>query len=42
MVTGLNLGADDYIAKPFSLREVVARVCVLLRAHPQRGQSSAL
>jgi two-component system, OmpR family, phosphate regulon response regulator PhoB len=31
VVTGLNLGADDYITKPFSLREVVARVCVLLR-----------
>jgi two-component system phosphate regulon response regulator PhoB len=33
VVTGLNLGADDYITKPFSLREVVARVCVLLRSH---------
>ncbi|HEY2463042.1 MAG TPA: winged helix-turn-helix domain-containing protein [Steroidobacteraceae bacterium] len=31
VVTGLGLGADDYITKPFSLREVVARVCVLLR-----------
>ena len=30
MVDGLNLGADDYIAKPFSLREVVARVCAVL------------
>ena len=25
-VTGFNLGADDYISKPFSLREVIARV----------------
>ena len=25
-VTGFNLGADDYISKPFSLREVAARV----------------
>jgi two-component system phosphate regulon response regulator PhoB len=33
MVTGFNLGADDYIAKPFSLREVVARVCAVLRSH---------
>ncbi len=33
IVTGLNLGADDYIAKPFSLREVVARVTALLRSH---------
>ncbi len=31
VVSGLNLGADDYIIKPFSLREVVARVGVLLR-----------
>src|SRR5258708_19772869 len=33
VVSGLNLGADDYITKPFFLREVVARVCVLLRTH---------
>ena len=31
VVTGFNLGADDYIAKPFSLREAVARVCAVLR-----------
>jgi two-component system phosphate regulon response regulator PhoB len=31
IVTGLNLGADDYIAKPFSVREVVARVFAVLR-----------
>ena len=30
-VTGLNLGADDYIAKPFSIREVQARVKSVLR-----------
>src|SRR3974390_30937 len=35
VVTGLNLGADDYITKPFSVREVVARVCVLLRPASQ-------
>lgn len=36
-VTGLNLGADDYIAKPFSIREVLARVRSVLRrtASPQ-------
>jgi len=33
VVEGLNLGADDYIAKPFSVREVVARICAVLRAH---------
>jgi DNA-binding response OmpR family regulator len=33
-VIGLELGADDYVAKPFSAREVVARVrAVLRRAH---------
>lgn len=30
-VTGFNLGADDYISKPFSLREVVARIKAVLR-----------
>src|SRR5918997_510446 len=30
-VTGLDLGADDYISKPFSVREVVARVRAVLR-----------
>jgi two-component system, OmpR family, phosphate regulon response regulator PhoB len=38
VVSGLNLGADDYITKPFSLREVVARVCALLRPVPQTNQ----
>jgi len=42
VVTGLNLGADDYIAKPFSLREVIARVSVLLRAHPHEVHHPAL
>ncbi len=34
-VTGLDVGADDYITKPFSLRELTARVRAVLR----RGQS---
>jgi two-component system phosphate regulon response regulator PhoB len=42
VVTGLNLGADDYIAKPFSVREVVARVCSVLRSHQYEDQRSAL
>ncbi|MGM9795200.1 MAG: response regulator transcription factor [Candidatus Aphodosoma sp.] len=31
VVTGFNLGADDYIAKPFSIREVVLRVKAVAR-----------
>jgi len=30
-LTGFNIGADDYISKPFSIREVVARVKALIR-----------
>ena len=30
-VTGFNLGADDYISKPFSIREVLLRVRAVLR-----------
>ena len=30
-VTGFNLGADDYISKPFSIREVIVRVRAVLR-----------
>ena len=36
-VAGLNLGADDYIAKPFSIREVVARARSVLRRTSQHG-----
>ena len=42
VVKGLSLGADDYITKPFSLREVVARVCVLLRSHATQAVAPAL
>ena len=37
-VVGLELGADDYIAKPFQLREVVARVRAVLRRTASGGQ----
>lgn len=41
-VTGFNLGADDYISKPFSIREVVARIrAVLRRTDDAQGQSAA-
>ncbi|HEY5854760.1 MAG TPA: response regulator transcription factor [Aldersonia sp.] len=36
-VTGLTLGADDYVTKPFSLEEVVARLRVILRRAGQNG-----
>lgn len=37
---GLELGADDYICKPFSPREVVARVkAVLRRARPEQDET---
>jgi DNA-binding response OmpR family regulator len=43
-VLGLELGADDYITKPFSPREVVARVRAVLRRHapaPASGRPGA-
>jgi two-component system phosphate regulon response regulator PhoB len=38
VVAGLNFGADDYIVKPFSLREVVARVSAVLRSRHADAQ----
>ncbi|MFH1853298.1 MAG: response regulator transcription factor [Candidatus Neomarinimicrobiota bacterium] len=35
-VLGLELGADDYITKPFSIREVLARVKAVLRRFPAK------
>jgi len=36
-VEGLNLGADDYITKPFDLDELTARIRAVLRRHSGRG-----
>src|SRR3712207_1628032 len=36
-VAGLDLGADDYIAKPFSVRELLARVRAVLRRTDERA-----
>jgi DNA-binding response OmpR family regulator len=35
-VRGLRLGADDYVVKPFSVRELLARVDSVLRRSPER------
>jgi two-component system, OmpR family, response regulator len=40
-VAGLEVGADDYIAKPFHLREVLARVRSVLRRRARPGPASA-
>jgi DNA-binding response OmpR family regulator len=36
-VTGLRLGADDYLAKPFAMQELVARVSALGRRFPEQA-----
>lgn len=40
MVMGLNLGADDYIAKPYTVRNVVARVKSVLRRTSAKKNSN--
>lgn len=41
-VVGLELGADDYVVKPFSTRELVLRIRVLLKRMTQRPPSADL
>jgi two-component system, OmpR family, response regulator MprA len=40
-VAGLDVGADDYLVKPFALRELLARVRALLRRASEDGQDGA-
>ena len=40
-VVGLEMGADDYLAKPFSPRELVARIRAVLRRMPGESTASA-
>ena len=41
-VAGLELGADDYVAKPFSPRELAARIKAILRRVEQRSEDAVL
>jgi two-component system response regulator RegX3 len=41
-VEGLELGADDYVVKPFGLRELVARIRAVLRRAGRRAESDVL
>ena len=41
-ILGLELGADDYVAKPFSPRELVARVKAVLRRMRQRRETKSI
>jgi DNA-binding response OmpR family regulator len=41
-VAGLELGADDYVSKPFSPRELAARIKAILRRVEQRGEDALL
>jgi two-component system phosphate regulon response regulator PhoB/two-component system alkaline phosphatase synthesis response regulator PhoP len=37
-ILGLELGADDYLTKPFSVKELVARIHAVLRRNAQKGE----
>lgn len=41
-VTGLDLGADDYLAKPFIIDELLARIRALLRRNPAISEETVL
>ncbi|MEL7450284.1 MAG: response regulator transcription factor [Pseudomonadota bacterium] len=40
-IVGLEVGADDYLAKPFNTRELIARIRAVLRRTPRSGGSTA-
>ncbi len=42
MLTGFNLGGDDYISKPFSIKEVSARIKAVIRRTPEQKLKSEL
>ncbi len=39
-IRGLKLGADDYVVKPFSIRELLARIEAVLRRSPERPKTT--
>lgn len=41
MIAGLNLGADDYVTKPYNIRNILARIKSVLRRTERGGASSA-
>lgn len=40
MLTGFSVGGDDYVSKPFSVKEIVARVKAVLKRHGNRNLPS--
>ncbi|MDR9964046.1 hypothetical protein KIF59_19445 [Enterobacter cloacae subsp. cloacae] len=40
-ITGLETGADDYLAKPFSVQELIARIKALFRRQQAMGQAQS-
>lgn len=40
ILTGFSLGADDYMAKPFSVNELIARVKAVLKRSPAKGSGT--
>jgi two-component system alkaline phosphatase synthesis response regulator PhoP len=41
MLTGFSVGGDDYISKPFSIKEVIARVKAILRRREVKGMETS-
>ena len=41
-ITGLDLGADDYLAKPFGMMEMISRIKAVLRRYPQKENNDIL